>query len=119
VIDKDRARRHAGKGALLAEHHRAQVVIVAHAAEHEAGPGNGLAGCGRMPGLAGRVGKLFAPCLGLGRGAVVNGHGMTGARKMTRHGVAHDAQAKKGELVRGDAVITARMDAAGHETLSR
>jgi osmotically-inducible protein OsmY len=39
VVHEDGARLHAGKGAVGAQHHRAQVVVVADAAEHDVGAG--------------------------------------------------------------------------------
>ena len=48
VVDEHRARLHAGEGAVVAEHDRAQVVVVADAAEDDVGAGRGLARRGRM-----------------------------------------------------------------------
>jgi hypothetical protein len=62
VIDKDGARLHAGKGAVVAQHNRAQVVVVAHAAKDHACALDGFAGRGRMA----AADKFLDPGLGLG-----------------------------------------------------
>jgi hypothetical protein len=70
------------KAPLVAQHHRAQVVVVAHAAEHEVGA---RGGGGRRGGVA-RARKLGAKGLGLGRGAVVDRDLVAGAGQVARHG---------------------------------
>src|SRR5690606_25767495 len=50
---------------------------------------------------------LVGPLRGLCRGAVVDGDLVPGACKVAGHRVAHDAQAKEGDLVRGDRFVTA------------
>ena len=64
VVDEDRAGLHAGEGAVRAQHHAAQVVVVADTAEHDlracrgfARRGGGLAAEFGGPGL-----RLWLPC---------------------------------------------------------
>jgi hypothetical protein len=87
VVDKNLALAHAGEGAIGAESHFAQVVIVADAAHDEIlALGRGF---GRGSGFAA---ELRHPFLGLGGGAVIDGHLVSAlGLEMPGHGVAHDA----------------------------
>ena len=114
VIDKDGPRLHARKGAVVAQHNGAQVVIIAHAGEDHACALDGFAGRGRM--AAAR--KLFGPGFGLGRRAVVDRDLMASRSQVPGHGVAHDTQAQKGHR-RGSAGCVAAGGDGGcaHEIL--
>ncbi|MNE09010.1 hypothetical protein D3C80_1016740 [compost metagenome] len=93
VIDQHAARRHAGEGAIGTQHHRAQIVIVAHAAHHELGTQRGFA---RRRGIAPAV--LDPPLPRPLRRAVVHAHLMAVARQMPGHRVAHHPQPQKCDL---------------------
>ncbi|MNT15876.1 hypothetical protein D3C72_1509530 [compost metagenome] len=113
VVHKDRSALHAGKGAILAGGDRAQVIVIAHAAEHDVGTGGCLARRGRVGrGLAG--GKFGHPSLGFFGGAVVHGDLVARLGEMGSHRVAHDAQADEGHFQRGSRIVGTRLDTAGH-----
>ena len=101
VVHQHRARLHAGQRAVSAQHHAAQVVVIANAAKHNVGIGCSQPRRGR---LARRCGgsELSAPGRCLGRAAVVNGDLMPGQRQMAGHGVAHHTQAQKGDFAGSD-----------------
>ena len=90
MVDEDRARRHAGERAVRAQHHAAQVVVVADAGEHDLGACDGFT---RRGGMA--AAKFRCPGLRLGGRAVIDGDVVAGARQMAGHGQAHDAQAEE------------------------
>ena len=95
MIDKNSTLGHAGKCAVRAQHHATQVVVIANAAKHDLGLSSGFARGGCVADSSG-IGKLGAPSFGLGCRAVVHRDLMAGARQVTGHGVAHHAQAQKG-----------------------
>ena len=68
MVDEDRARRHAREGALRADRHRAQIVIIADAGKDELRAIRRF-GRSRRPFRAGMGGGEF---LGFGGGAVVD-----------------------------------------------
>src|SRR5690606_28133906 len=83
------------EGAILAERHSAQIVIVADTGEDEILILGGLGRCRR--GLAGAI--LLDPRLGLGGIAVVDGQLMAALlEKVPGHGIAHYAQSDKRHL---------------------
>jgi hypothetical protein len=87
---------HAGKGAIGAQHHAAQVIIVADAGEHDLRAGSRLA---RRGGTLAAV--LLDPLLGFLRGAIEHRDLMAGARQVARHRIAHHAQAEEGNAMGG------------------
>ncbi|MCY1532168.1 hypothetical protein D9M68_674220 [compost metagenome] len=93
VIDQYGSRRHAGKGAVIAQHHAAQVMVIAHANHHQLGTLGRLARGGRTA-----AGKFGQPLRRLGRRAVIDTHLMPAARQMPRHRITHYAQPDKGYL---------------------
>ncbi len=91
VVDKDRAARHAGEGAVGAERHRAQIVVVADAGEDDRPAARRVA---RRGGRSAAV--LRHPFLSPRRGAVVDDDFVAAAGfEVARHRVAHDAQSEK------------------------
>ena len=91
MVDEDRARLHAGEGAVGPERDRAQVVVVADAGEHEVAPGRRLArGRRAAPPCSATQASAFAAvrC----RRATLWPPRST---EMSRHRVAHYAQAQK------------------------
>ena len=52
-----------------------------------------------------RIGKLLAPCGCFGRASVVNRDGVAGAGQMACHGIAHDAKAQEGHMLRGSGFV--------------
>ena len=90
VIDEGRAGAHALEGAVLARRHRAQVIVVADAAEDEVGAQRGRRrSFGRTPAAV-----LGHPRGGLGRAAVVDGDVVAALfEEVPGHGESHDAQA--------------------------
>ena len=61
VVNKDRARCHASKSALLSQGHAAQVVVIADAAENQGSSLGRLARCWRLINAA-CAGEFSAPC---------------------------------------------------------
>ena len=102
VVHVERAGLHADKGAVFAHHHAAQVVVVAHAREHDVGVLRRLAwGEGQAVSTGGGLAfDLGQPAFRLGRGAVVHADCMSGLRQMACHRIAHHAQAQEGDLER-------------------
>ena len=94
VIDHDGARPHAGEYALLAQHHLAQIVVVADAGHDE------VLACRRLPRRRGAFAAVLGnPLFGLGRGAVENRHLVAAlGLEMPRHRVAHHAKSDKRHL---------------------
>ena len=102
MVHVERAGLHAGEGAVFTQHHAAQVVVIAHAREHDVGV---LGGLTRSEGQAVATGgglafDLGQPAFCLGRGAVVHADCMSGLRQMACHRIAHHAQAQEGDLER-------------------
>ncbi len=96
MVDEDGARLHAVEGAVGAGRHRAQVLVVADAAEHHVLP---LGRFGRRRG--GAPAMRGDPLLRPRRGAVVDGDLMAGLGEVPGHGKAHDAEAEKGNVCHG------------------
>ena len=94
VIDEDRALARAGEHAVLAEHHFAQVVVVADAGHDE------ILAFGRLPRRRRALAaELRDPFVGLGGGAVIDGDVVAAlGLQMAGHRVTHDAQADKRHL---------------------
>jgi hypothetical protein len=93
VVEQDRALRHAGEGAVVAQHHRAQMAVVADAAEYD------LLARGRFLRRLRRFALvLLGPGLGLGEGPVVDRHIVALGGEMSRHRKAHHAQTQKRHL---------------------
>ena len=111
VVYKDGAGLHARKSAIVAQHNGAQVVVIAHAAEHHARAFDGFARRGSLM----AAGEFLNPGLSLGGCAVVGCDLMARHGQMPRHGVAHDAQAQKCDLGGGRWVVAAGSDGGGHE----
>ncbi|MPM46955.1 hypothetical protein SDC9_93662 [bioreactor metagenome] len=109
VVGKDRAFFHSGECAILAQHHRAQVVVIAHAAEHDVRILHRLARC-----LAEAAAKFLAPCFGLGGRAVVDRDLVPRFGQMARHGIAHDAQPQERDFACRGGFVGAGVDAAAH-----
>ena len=102
VVHVERAGLHADKGAVFAQHHAAQVVVIAHAREHDVGVLRGLTrGKGQTVATGGSVAfDLGQPAFCFGRGAVVHADRMSGLCQMACHRIAHHAQAQEGDLER-------------------
>lgn len=81
MVGEDGATAHAGEGAIRAQHDRAQVIVIAHAAEHDVGAGYGLARRGRMAAV-----ELLAPGAGLGLRAVVDRDAVARRGQVAGHG---------------------------------
>ena len=84
VVDQYRFGRHGGQYAGIAQHHRAQVVVVADAGEHQF----------RVPGRLGGAGGTapavaLDPLPGAARGAVVDGDLAAAGLQVAGHGKAH------------------------------
>src|SRR5262249_40950764 len=91
VVDEDRALLHAGKGAVRAQGHLAQVVVVADAAHHEL-----LALRGFARGRRARPAVFLHPGLRLRGGAVVDRDLVpTLVLEMPGHRITHDPEAEK------------------------
>ena len=91
VVDEHCALFHAGECAACAQRNFTHVVIVADAHHHEIAI---LCRLARRPRVLSAV--LLRPLLGLGGGAVVDRDVMAAfLREMSRHRVAHDAQAEE------------------------
>ena len=91
MIDEDRAALHTGKGAVLAEHDRPQVVVIADATEDDFPALRGLARRRLM-----LAAELFRPLLGFGGRAVVDGDDVAALLgEMSGHRVAHHAETQK------------------------
>jgi hypothetical protein len=87
--------RRRGKGALRAEHHIGQVIVVAHAGDHRVGA---LGGFGRAGGHArGQAGVGGHPGLAPGIAAVEDGQAVAGLAQMAGDGPAHGAKADAGD----------------------
>ncbi len=93
VVEKDRATAHAGEGAVGSEHDRAQMVVVADAAEHDL-----LARRRFLGRLGGPALVLLGPRLGLGEGPVVDRHIVALGGEVPRHRKAHHTQTQKRHL---------------------
>ena len=102
VVHVECAGLHADKGAIRTQHHAAQVVVVAHAREHDVGVLRRLAwgGCPAVATGGGFVFDLGQPAFRLGCGAVVHADRVSGLRQMACHRVTHHAQAQEGDLER-------------------
>ena len=81
---------HAGDDAVLAVHHRAQVIVVADARKDEVGA---LRGLGRRFGEIAAV--FLGPFLGFRRGAIVDGDVVAVFLQVPGHRIAHDAETDK------------------------
>ena len=92
VVDEDRTCGHRLEGAVLAQRHAAQVVVVADAAEHELGVLRRLRGRWSMSAAV-----LGDPFLGFFPRPVVDGDIVPRLREVPGHGVAHDAQSDEGD----------------------
>src|SRR4029079_16677283 len=92
--DKYLALAHAGESAVWSERHLAQIIVVSHAGHHKIlALGSSFRVWGRLAAM------LFDPLLGLGGGAVVDGHLVpTLVLQVPRHRVAHDTQTQKRHL---------------------
>ena len=110
MVDEDGAFFHAGQCTVGTEHHRAQVVVVAHANKHDVGTLSGFAGGGG--GFGFERGELLGKRLSLGGRAVVNRDVVPGAGQVACHGVAHDAHAQKGDLGGGGGFVSFGVNAA-------
>ena len=88
VVNEHGAFRHPGKGAVLAQHDAAQIIVIADAAEDH---------LGTLCRFAGRLGDLAAMLLlpfgSAGCCAVIDGHLMSARFQMSRHRIAHHAEA--------------------------
>ena len=94
VVDEDGALLHAGKRAVGAERHRAQVVVIADAAHHEI-----LALGGVLWRRGGLAAELVGPLLGLCCGAVVDGHLMAALLdEVSCHRKTHHAETEKSDF---------------------
>ena len=96
MINEDRALLHAGEGTVLAEHHGAQVVVVADAGEDDGASGRRLA-----RGRGGPAAMGGDPGLGLGTGPVVDGDVVALLREVPRHRRAHYAEAQERDFRHG------------------
>ena len=105
VVDEQAARRHSGEGALLAQRHGTQVVVVTDATEHQLGASTGLA---RRIGAP--SGVLLDPAQRLGRRAIVDTDVVALSLQVPGHRVAHRAQAEKCD--RSHSVISSKSDPA-------
>jgi hypothetical protein len=95
VVDQHRAGAQAGKGALRAEHHIGQVIVVAHAGDHRVGA---LGGFGRAAGHArGQAGVGGQPGFAPGIAAVEHGEAVAGLAQVAGDGPAHGAKADAGD----------------------
>src|SRR5437588_12458864 len=94
MIDEGRALLHAGKGAVGADRHGAQVAVIADAAHHKVlALGGGL---WRRGGLAA---ELVGPFPGLGGGAIVDGHLMAALfDEVSCHRKTHHAETEKSDF---------------------
>ncbi len=101
VVHKDRAGLHARKSAICPQDHAAQVGIVAHAGKHDVGTRCRFTRCGG----GGVAGAFGGPGSGFGGAAVVHGDVVPGTRQVAGHGVAHHAQAQKGDFLGGGGIV--------------
>jgi hypothetical protein len=92
VVDEHRTRLHAGECAVLAEHDRAQVVVVAHAAEHDVGVVRSLPRRGRRCAAV-----LGGPLVRLGRRAVEDRDVVACAPEVAGHRIPHHAEPEEGD----------------------
>ncbi|MNZ75670.1 hypothetical protein D3C78_941530 [compost metagenome] len=87
VVDQQAAWPHTREHAMFAEHHAAQVIVVAHATHHELRP------LRRFPRRRrGAAAVLRHPLRGTRGGAIIDAHLMPLALQMPRHGIAHRAK---------------------------
>jgi len=86
MIDEQRALAHRPEGAVAAERHLCEIVVVADAGQHDIGVLCRLGGRRRR-----RAAMGSDPGIGLGTGAVIDGEGMPRLDEMPRHRSAHDA----------------------------
>ena len=101
VVHQHRARLHAGQRAVGAQHHAAQVVVIANAAKHNVCTGCSLARRGRLARRGGGS-EFGTPSRRLGRAAVVDSDLVAGQRQMAGHGMTHHAQTQECDFVGGD-----------------
>ena len=104
VIHQRTSGPHARQGSIVAQHHAAQVIVVADAAKHQIGVGRCFTrGRGRY------TAALAHPLRRFGRRAVVHRDLVPCAHQVGSHRVAHDAQAQESHSLR----LTYRISSVG------
>jgi hypothetical protein len=102
VVGEDGTRLHACEGAVSAQHHRTQVVVIAHTGKNDLCARGRLTRRGRMAPAV-----LGSPFGGLAGGAVVDAHVVACTLQVAGHRAAHHTQADEGDTVRLDGLVTA------------
>jgi hypothetical protein len=93
VVDEDGALAHCGEGAVLGRRHRAQIVVIADASEHDL---LALGGLGRRRSIDAAM--LCHPFLRLLRRAIVDRDVMALGLEMAGHGIAHHAETEESDF---------------------
>ena len=95
MINEERAFAHCAEGTVLAGGHFSHIIVISHANHY------GVLILGGCSWRQGDLAAVFAlPGISSGRGAVKDGDGVSRARQVAGHGVAHGTQSDESDAVR-------------------